>query len=73
MRQILLMKASLYGICDADLLTDEELLREVTYVSLSREGRAAAHKERNVVRGITRVTMPDPVYIPIRKQGVTTC
>lgn len=66
---ILLEKANLYGISDAELLTTDELAEELDYVSLSKEGRRQAHKQQGMAKSITRVVMPDPVYIPVRKRG----
>lgn len=68
---VLQEKANLLGIYDAGLLTERELESEVRYASLSKEARDNVPRKQAVVSGITCVTMPDPVYIPITEGGVT--
>lgn len=67
---LLMEKANLLGISDAEFLTIKQLEKEVDYASLSRDARTSVPRKRRVVSGISCVTMPDPVYIPV-KPGMT--
>jgi hypothetical protein len=60
------MKADVLGIIDAEYLTDAQLKREVDYASLNPIARndAEKYREKLMVRGFTRTTLPGPVYIP---------
>lgn len=66
-RDLYIEKANVLGICDAEYLTDSQLKREVDYASLNPTARHAAEKyrEKLMVRGLTRTTLPKPLYIPV--------
>lgn len=67
-RQMYEMKADVLGIIDAEYLTDAQLKREVDYASLNPTARndAEKYREKLMVRGLCRVTLPSPIYIPAR-------
>lgn len=65
-RQLYEMKADVLGIIDTEYLTDMQLKNEVTYASLNTAARNVIDKgrEKSVVRGLTRTTLPKPLFIP---------
>lgn len=67
-RNLYIEKANVLGIFDAEYLTDAQLKREVDYASLNPAARndAEKYREKLMVRGFCRTTLPDPVYIPAR-------
>lgn len=69
---LLIEKANVLGISDAEYMTEQELRYEVHYQSLSPAGRCSEDytKKRPVVCGISRTCLPDPIYIPCGKSVV---
>jgi len=66
-RDLYIEKANVLGIYDAEFLTNAQLKREVDYASLNVTARQAVDqgREKSLVRGLTRLTLPDPVFIPV--------
>jgi hypothetical protein len=71
MTSILMAKANLLGISDAELLTNSQLEEEVRYASLSKTARASISRKRSVVHAVVRVTVPDPLFFPVGRPSMT--
>ena len=63
MQNILLEKARMLGISDAEYLTDKQLETEVMYASLNKEGRQVLAGRLGRYAECIRTVLPEPMVV----------